>query len=68
MRIDLQSVLLRPLVAGALMVGCMALLQSSFWGVRATIGALLYVGSLLLLNSAKFPGLAAGWSAGAGGK
>jgi O-antigen/teichoic acid export membrane protein len=67
-RVDLHSVLLRPLAASGLMVGCMALLQSSFWGLRAMIGAVAYVATMLLLNGTRVPGLETSWPAGVRGK
>jgi O-antigen/teichoic acid export membrane protein len=67
-RVGIFSVFLRPLAASGLMVGCLTVLQSSFWGVRAALGSLAYVGTLFLLSGARVPGLATGWSAGASGK
>src|SRR4029077_16953738 len=68
MRVDLHSVILRPLAASGLMIACLVLLQSSFWGLRAVIGAAAYLGTLLLLNGTRVPGLENRWPAGVGGK
>ena len=68
MRVDLHSVILRPMAASGLMIACLVLLQSSFWGLRAVIGAAAYLGTLLLLNGTRVPGLETRWPAGVGGK
>jgi len=67
-RVNLLSALLGPLAASVVMASCMALLQSSFWGLRALVGTVAYLGILLLLNGMKVPGLEASWPAGARGK
>jgi O-antigen/teichoic acid export membrane protein len=53
-RVNLHAVLLRPLAASGLLLGCLIGLQPMFWGLQASIGAVVYLGTLALLNS---PGL-----------
>jgi O-antigen/teichoic acid export membrane protein len=61
MRVNLHSVLLRPLVASGFIVGCLSLLQVSFWGVQAWVGMVLYLGTLFLLNRTEVWSFKAKW-------
>jgi len=66
--VNIHSALVHPLVASGLMLGCLVLLQSWFWAVRAMVGAVAYLGTLFLLNGMRVPGLDTSYPAGAGGK
>ena len=63
MRVNLHSALLRPLAASAVMLGCLNLLQPSYWVLQAWLAGFVYLGTVLLLNGKTFGGFKMHWPA-----